>query len=92
VGDMGGVMIHGTAVFSVADLRDMSGILFGKIKYNRRIINVKIIEEMPEEEMTIVEDMKKQEIRIKTKKIFDYKHYDKEPFLLYYADAETGEQ
>lgn len=68
-------MIHGTSVFSTADLSDDSGYLYGKIKMRGIVIDIECLLENEEEGTTLVR-FKDSGLReeVKTSKIFDMYH------------------
>jgi len=68
-------MIHGTSVFSTADLNGSNGHLYGKYKKGKSIIDVECIEENVEESTTYVRTKHPESYEfVKTSKIFDLKH------------------
>lgn len=75
-------MIHGTTVFSMADLSDMSGWLYGKYKYRKNEYEVECLEEHQNNGTThcrirgVGRDSDSYE-DIKTDKIYDMQHSDR---------------
>ena len=68
-------MIHGTSIFSVADLNGNNGHLFGKYKIKQQIIDIECIEENTEDGTTYVRVKQTNSYDyIKTSKIFDLHH------------------
>lgn len=68
-------MIGSTTCFSIADLRDMSSRLFGKIKHNKSEIWVELLQENEEEGTTEVSLRNGDVIEVKTKKIYNLISY-----------------
>jgi hypothetical protein len=70
-------MIHGTAVFSMADLNGDNSHLYAKYRRNKfEIIDCECIEENKSAGVTEVLLVTGQYDLVKTKKLFDFKHSD----------------
>ena len=68
-------MIHGTSVFSMADLNGSNGHLYGKYKKGKVIIDIECLEENVEEGTTYVKIKSPETFDfVKTSKIFDLFH------------------
>jgi hypothetical protein len=68
-------MIHGTSVFSMADLYGSNGHLYGKYKKRNEVFDVECIEENPDEGTTYVRIKQSNTYdHIKTSKIYDIFH------------------
>jgi hypothetical protein len=68
-------MIHGTSVFSMADLNGSNGHLYGKIKRNGIILDIECLEENEKDGTTYIKIRYPETFEfIKTSKIFDLFH------------------
>ena len=70
-------MIHGTSVFSMADLNGSNGHLYAKYRRNKfEIVDCECIEENERTGFTEVLLIEGRYELVKTKKLFDFKHSD----------------